>query len=171
MNTVTTLGGTAGFANGWWEEFKVSVGPLGAMFDALDADASGKIGKEELKVALITSDEFKSVLELMSMDDSEALFMAIDLDDSLEISYSEFCGYFAGAPFVHFFVDADKDGHSFLTHEEFATAVKEHPELDMSSFGMTADQIFDEGDLDHNDQLSFSEFAAVFLRLGVKEEL
>eukprot|EP01052_Picozoa_sp_SAG31_P013134 SAG31_NODE_784_length_12112_cov_10.538666_10_plen_209_part_00 len=86
MNTVAKLGGTEGFATGWWEEFKQSVGPLSDLFDEIDGDESGKIGKEELKVALMTSDSFRTTLEMMGMDDSESIFTAIDLDDSLEIT-------------------------------------------------------------------------------------
>eukprot|EP01050_Picozoa_sp_SAG11_P004959 SAG11_NODE_332_length_10621_cov_13.178768_4_plen_62_part_00 len=53
----------------------------------VDGDNSGRIGKDELKVALLTSEEFKDALELLAMDDSENLFTAIDLDESLEITW------------------------------------------------------------------------------------
>lgn len=170
MDPVATLGGSEGFATGWWEDFKKNVGPLTTLFDEVDTDASGKVGKEELKLALMTSESFKSTLEIMQMEDSESLFTAIDMDDSLEITYSEFCAYFAGAPFVHFFVDADADGSGALTLEEFKAAVTApDSDLNLTVYGTTPEAIFEEGDLDHNNSLSFSEFSAVFLKLGVKE--
>ena len=33
MTEVATLGGSEGFATGWWEEFKRSVAPLAQLFD------------------------------------------------------------------------------------------------------------------------------------------
>ena len=61
MTEVATLGGSEGFAAGWWEDFNKSVGPLAQLFGAVDTDGSGKISKEELKVALMTSEEFKVI--------------------------------------------------------------------------------------------------------------
>eukprot|EP01051_Picozoa_sp_SAG22_P015651 SAG22_NODE_2077_length_3044_cov_2.301868_2_plen_480_part_00 len=170
MSPVAALGGGDAFATGWWEDFKRSVGPLATLFDIVDEDGSGKIEKTELKSALLTSEEFSSVLKLVGLEDSESLFTAIDMDDNLSISFSEFCAYFAGAPFVHMFI-ADADGSGALSLDEFEAAVNApDSKLNLMAYGVTAAQVFEEGDTDHNGAMTFGEFSAVFLRLGVSDE-
>jgi hypothetical protein len=53
---------------------------------------------------------------------------------------------------------------------EFLKAIDESDDFDLSKYGMTAEQIFKEADEDGSDDLSFSEFAHAFKKLGLKED-
>ena len=39
--------------------------------------------------------------------------------------------------------------------------------MDLSTFGVTAEEIFEQGDEDGNGELSFSEFSRCFLKIGL----
>lgn len=170
MNAVQTLGGGNAFAAGWWEDFQEQAGPLKELFDGVDQDSSGSITKDELKVAIMTSQEFQDSAELLGMADTDEFFTAIDLDNTETITYSEFVAFFSAASFVQFFVDADSDNSGSLSMLEFLKAIDESDDFDLSKYGMTAEQIFKEADEDGSDDLSFSEFAHAFKKLGLKED-
>eukprot|EP01050_Picozoa_sp_SAG11_P004958 SAG11_NODE_332_length_10621_cov_13.178768_3_plen_135_part_00 len=81
---------------------------------------------------------------------------------------SEFVGYFASAKFVNFFVAADQDSSGSLSLAEFNGALSQPDcSIDLMQYGVTAEEIFVDGDTDGDKELSFGEFAKVFLKLGI----
>ena len=136
-----------------------------AVFEALDADGSGKITKDNFKDALIQAG-FTAVTD----DDVEALIGMVDQDGSGSISYEEFITVVEARPIRRrieaalrkLFDALDTDGSGFITKADLRSLI------DQAGFGdeVTDDdiealiaQLDDKGD----GKVSFDEFMGIFV--------
>uniref|UniRef100_A0A7N0UYL2 non-specific serine/threonine protein kinase n=1 Tax=Kalanchoe fedtschenkoi TaxID=63787 RepID=A0A7N0UYL2_KALFE len=130
---------------------------LKEMFNMIDADNSGHITLEELKVGL---EKVGSKLKDSEIAD---LMEAADIDNSGTIDYKEFVAAMLHLNKVHqedhlyaAFSYFDKDGSGYITHDELQQACE--------TFGLRdvdLDEIIREVDQDNDGRIDYSEFAAM----------
>ncbi|WOK91738.1 calcium-dependent protein kinase 17 [Canna indica] len=130
---------------------------LKEMFKMIDADNSGQITYEELKVGL------EKVGANLKDSEISALMAAADIDNSGTIDYGEFVAATLNlnkierednlfSAFSYF----DKDGSGYITHDELQKACEE--------FGMEdahIEEIIQEIDQDNDGRIDYNEFATM----------
>ncbi|CAM9001628.1 unnamed protein product [Rhodiola kirilowii] len=130
---------------------------LKEMFKMIDADNSGQITLEELKVGL------EKVGSKLKDSEIQNLMQAADIDNSGTIDYKEFVAAMLHLNKVHqedhlyaAFSYFDKDGSGYITHEELQQACE--------TFGLQdtdLDEIIREVDQDNDGRIDYSEFVAM----------
>uniref|UniRef100_A0A7N1A5P9 non-specific serine/threonine protein kinase n=1 Tax=Kalanchoe fedtschenkoi TaxID=63787 RepID=A0A7N1A5P9_KALFE len=130
---------------------------LKEMFKMIDADNSGQITLEELKVGL------EKVGSKLKDSEIEHLMQAADIDNSGTIDYKEFVAAMLHLNKVHqedhlfaAFSYFDKDGSGYITHDELQRACE--------TFGLRdvdLEETIREVDQDNDGRIDYSEFVAM----------
>lgn len=129
------------------------------LFESLDKDADGKLGKDELKKG------FANSLDLSAGgDDFDALLDAMDLDQDGLIDYQEFMQATISRQTVmndqnldEAFNLMDLNGDGNISKEELEEVFSAHPKDELKQM---VDEVLAECDKNNDGQISKDEFAA-----------
>jgi len=143
------------------------------LFNLIDINRSGRISTWELETSLRRSQQVREKLGVPP-ELSNTLFEQIDTNSSGAISLVEFFRHYTAAPLSRpykpigdhaaicdrLFRKIDRDGSGGISKQEFVSAIKDDPEiqLELGQPAHRSEQVFNFLDEDQNGELSETEF-------------